>query len=254
MIVEIGTPMYGGQCFGNYHMSILSLVSELSKRGHGVLFSHTYNESLIQRARNTIATRFLINKRADVLLFIDSDISFNAVKMVDMLEEERDVIGAVTPLKSINFKSIVQGAIHSRSLDDLNKLGGYFNINTINGEDIDEDVLNGKSFEVQRIGTGVMSIKRNVLESLSLKVKSYLDDNPIETIKDRYDFFPVTIELDEVFGGNRMMSEDYNFCNLWKNEGGKIYAKTGVVTGHNGFYEYSGDLEKSIMLKKIVNK
>jgi hypothetical protein len=250
MKIEIGTPMYGGQCYGEYHKCVMLLTAELSNRGHMVSFNHLYNESLIQRARNNIAAKFFIAGNADVLLFIDSDITFDPIAMADMVEEDKDIIGAITPLKTINFEGVVKGALIQKSFDNISRLGGKYNFNATISDDIRQNILNNESFKVKRIGTGVMSIKRNVFEVLSKKVKKYIDDSPELRFKERYDFFPVTIEYDEDLGDNRMMSEDYNFCNLWVKEGGDIYAKAGIVTGHNGYYKYEGDIKQSIWLQE----
>lgn len=254
MIVEIATPMYGGQCHGSYHISVIALVSELSKRGIGVSFNHTYNESLIQRARNTIASAFLLKSKSDVLLFIDSDIRFDAEAMVEMILEDKDVIGAITPTKSMNFNQIVNSSIVLNSTEKSHLLGGFFNFNQELTDDNKEDLLNGKSIKVNRIGTGVMSIKRNVFEKMSESATRYYDDNPIVSFKERFDFFPVTIEFDKGWGGNRMMSEDYNFCNKWVELGGEVWAKTGVVKSHSGFYEFQGDIVEDIKVSEILKQ
>lgn len=254
MKIEIATPMYGGQCFSGYHESILQLVFEGSRRGHLFSFNTMSNESLIQRARNSQASKFLLRGEADILLFIDSDIRFDAKNMLDMIEEDKDVIGGITPLKTINFPEIVNSSIVNESYDNLHKYGGYYNINQTITDEMIDDILNDRSFEVKRIGTGVMSIKRNVFEKLSEVVEKYIEDNPLGLKEERFNFFPVTIQYDANWGGegaNRMMSEDYNFCNLWKEEGGKIYAKAGIVSSHSGFYEYSADLKEQL---KVVQK
>lgn len=254
MVVEIATPMYGGQCHGNYHFSVIALIAELSKRKIGVSFNHTFNESLIQRARNTIASAFLLRSQADVLLFIDSDIRFDAVAMVDMILEDKDLIGAITPTKSINFNHIVHSSLVLQSTEKAHLLGGYFNFNTEITDELKESLLKGESVKVDRIGTGVMSIKRNVFEKMAESTTKYYDDNPIETFKERFDFFPVTIEFDKGWGANRMMSEDYNFCNKWRKLGGDVWAKAGVVKGHNGFYEFQGDFVEDLKIGEIVKQ
>lgn len=250
MVVEVATPMYGGQCLGQYHMSVISLMVELYNRGHQVTFNYGYNESLIQRARNTMASNFLLKSQADVLLFIDADIEFDAKAMVDMLEMDMDVIGAVTPMKSINIQDIIGAVIAQQGMQNAMDYGAVYNFNAEITEEIEDAVLNDKPFEVPRVGTGVMAIKRSVLEKMAKKVKKYQDDQPYMEFRERFDFFAVDIQFDEDWGSNRMMSEDYNFCNLWRSMGGKVYALAGVVTGHGGYYNYRGDIKKTIELKR----
>jgi len=255
MKIQVATPMYGGQNFGVYHNSVLSLISEASMRGHQLEFSHTYNESLIQRARNTIASMFLANSKADILLFIDGDIRFDAKALVDMIEEGKDVIGAITPTKAINFQGVFLGAEKDKSLENISKYMGFFNFNKSAFSEEDKQLIyDNKSFEVDRIGTGVMAITRNVFEKLANEVKTYKDDNPLFQNKDRWDFFPVTIEYDADWKANRMMSEDYNLCNLWRKTGGKVFAKGGVVQGHSGYHEYTGDVKSFVELQEYIKE
>lgn len=251
MKIDIATPMYGGQCFGEYHEAVMNFYFAAASRGHLVRSRFTFNESLIQRARNVLASEFLMdNQGSDYLLFIDSDIDFDADKMLDMIEEEKDIIGAITPIKHIDFVKMHQLSTLNKSYDNIELLGSLYNINVKDQDAVSDNLINNVSFEVDRIGTGVMAIKRSVLEQMSKKVEEYIDDNNHTFRVKRWNFFPVTIEYDERWGGNRMMSEDYNFCNIWRSMGGKVYAKNGIVRGHNGYYKYKGDLGLQM---KIIN-
>ena len=251
MKIDIATPMYGGQCFGEYHEAVMNFYFAAASRGHLVRSRFTFNESLIQRARNVLASEFLMDdQNPDYLLFIDSDIDFDANKMLDMIEEGKDVIGAITPIKHIDFVKMHQLSTLNKSYDNIELLGSLYNINVKDQDAVSNDLINNVSFEVDRIGTGVMAIKRSVLEEMSKNVDEYIDDNNQTFRVKRWNFFPVTIEHDERWGGNRMMSEDYNFCNIWRSMGGKVYAKNGVVRGHNGYYKYKGDLGLQM---KIIN-
>jgi hypothetical protein len=249
--ITIATPMYGGQCHGSYLISILNFINECSIKNISVEFSYTTNESLIQRARNILAAKFLMTD-SDVLLFIDGDIRFDGKEMLDMVLEGKDVIGAITPLKKFNYGAIVDGAIASQSIANSHRLGGYYNFNEPITEEVENYLLEGKSFKVNRIGTGVLSIYRNVLEKMIPTVKNYIDDNPIGKKETMYDFFPVTIEYDEGWGASRMMSEDYNFCNNWVKLGGDIWAKDGIVQTHAGTFEFSQCLTEDVKVKKII--
>jgi hypothetical protein len=70
--IFIATPMYGGVCHGYFMKSVMGLVMKLTYKGYKVTFNDLYNESLINRARNTLTELFL-RSDADYLLFIDGD-------------------------------------------------------------------------------------------------------------------------------------------------------------------------------------
>lgn len=251
--ITVATPMYGGQCHGSYLISIIEFISECSQKGIMVEVAYTTNESLIQRARNILATNFL-EGNSDVLLFIDGDIRFNAKAMLDMVLEGKEVIGAITPLKKFSYGAIVEGSITLQSIEKAHLLGGYYNFNHPITEEFENLLLEGKSVKVNRIGTGVLSIYRNVLEKMIEIVPKYRDDNPASKQKVMYDFFPVTIEFDRGWGSNRMMSEDYNFCNNWVKLGGEVWAKDGVVKTHAGTFEFAQSLTEDTKVKRLINE
>lgn len=249
--ITLATPMYGGQCHGSYFVSVLNFINECNKNDIAVNIAYTSNESLIQRARNILAAIFL-ESDSDVLLFVDGDIRFDGKALLDMVLEGKEVIGAITPLKKFNYGAIVEGSLALQSLDKAHLIGGYYNFNNPITEEVENDLLEEKSFKVDRIGTGVLSIYRNVLEKMMKIVPSYIDDNPMGQRQTMYDFFPVTIEYDKDWNGSRMMSEDYNFCNNWVKLGGSVWAKDGVVHTHSGTFEFAQSLTEDIKVKKVI--
>ena len=92
----IATPMYGGMNHGLYMKSCLDLQTTFMRYGIEIKFSFLFNESLITRARNYLVDEFL---RSDYthMLFIDSDINFNAQDVIALLALDKDVIGGPYP-------------------------------------------------------------------------------------------------------------------------------------------------------------
>jgi len=237
MNITIGTPMYGGMCYGSFMTSIFGLYDILKQNGHDVSLSFLYNESLIQRGRNKIANLFLKNSKSDVLLFIDADIDFNPTEIYDMLMLDKDIIGAVVPLKGVNYENIRIASFLGYNTKDLPYFSGYFNINGDVNE-INNGVLKNKPFKVDRIGAAVLAIKKNVLNEMSKDCETYRENsiNSLETNDLFFDFFPVKIE------DNILMSEDFSFCNNAKELGYNIYATSVPIIGHSGTYKFNGNL------------
>ncbi len=251
--VTIATPMYGGQCYGSYLISVMQFINECAMNGVAVDIAYTTNESLIQRARNILASNFL-DTDSDVLLFIDGDIRFDHKKMFEMVMGGKDVIGAITPLKKFNYGAIVDSVLAYQSIENAHRVGGYYNFNEPITEEIGNLLLEDKPIKVNRIGTGALSISRTVLEKMTEVVDKYKDDSPVGQKKDMFDFFPVTIEYDEKWGANRMMSEDYGFCNNWAKLGGEIWAKDGIVQTHSGTFEFAQCLTEDVKTKKLIDE
>lgn len=234
--VFVATPMYGGVCHGQFLKSILSLTLLGAKRGHDIIFTDLYNESLINRARNTLTELFL-KTDCEYLLFIDADQGFNAEAVIKMIEEDLDLVGAAVPMKGINWKRVEKAVQDGKT--DLNQHTGIYNVN-MSPEQREEFLKNPNAIaEVQYIGTGLMLIKRNVLEALKEKVGSYKSDQlQVGTINkgDRiYDFWKTMVDAES----DRLLSEDYHFCKLWKEQGGKIYLAPYVKVIHAGTYWFN---------------
>jgi hypothetical protein len=244
MNIMIGTPMYGGVCYGNFMTSIFGLHEILVQNGHAMSLKFLYNESLIQRARNLIANSFLQDPDSDILLFIDADIEFDPVEVYEMLKLDKDIIGAVVPLKAINYEGVKLANFFRHNTVDLPYFGGYFNIN-YDIDEVENDILAHRPFKVDRIGAAVLSIKKEVLKNMSTTCETFKPNSPLYHSTTRlFDFFPVKIENDQ------LMSEDYSFCNKAREIGYDVYATSYPIIGHSGTHQFKGNLNYEINLKK----
>jgi len=102
----IATPCYGDSVTVEYLQSISKLFPELEKRNIKFNFITVATESLITRARNGMMSNFLDNKDYTHLLFIDSDIEFDPISVVKLLQCDHDVVGGIYPLKKTNWDKI----------------------------------------------------------------------------------------------------------------------------------------------------
>lgn len=229
MHLVVGTPMYGGMCCSEYTKSILALQSDMEKTGHKLTCVFLGNESLIQRARNTVAHHFL-ETDASHLLFIDADQSFRNIDIVKMIQADKDIIVGPVPMKGINWNRVKQGAVLNHPRLDL--LTGIFNINKLEGHEMKGP---DEPFQIKHGGTGFMLIKREVFEKLKNSVGTYT--NGRQSIPDGekvYDFFQVAIHE------GLLLSEDFWFCHKWREVGGTVWAAPWCELGHFGSYLFSG--------------
>lgn len=247
MKIAIGTPMYGGICHAGFMQSVFNLMGLLVSKGHEPVFISVLNESLISRARNDIARDFL-KTNSDVLLFIDSDITFKAEDIYDMIMLGEDVIGAVVPLRKMNWTSMYEGLIAYDGKEHPNKFGKFFNINTETPDGFYDAVENKKPFEVLRIGTAILSIKRKVFEQMQDIVPVYYSNNQGEERKKSWDFFPIYVE-DET-----LISEDFSFCNRWREMGNKVMAVGHYEIVHTGSFDFVGNLRYEVLKNKELVK
>ena len=231
--VFVATPMYGGVCHGQFLKSINALLLKGRDKGHEITFTDLYNESLINRARNTLTELFL-RTNSEYLLFIDADQGFDADAVLRMINENLDIVGAAVPMKGINWQRVEKAVKDGKT--DLAKQTGIYNVN-MSQQQKDIFLKNPNSVaEIEYIGTGLMLIKRDVLEILKEHVGAYRSDQlEVGTIKKGdtvYDFWKTVVDPKS----ERLLSEDYNFCKLWKDQGGKIYLAPYVKVVHAGTY------------------
>jgi hypothetical protein len=247
--VFVATPMYGGMAHGLYIKSCLDLQTTMNKYGIETKFSFLFNESLITRARNYLVDEFL---RSDYthLLFIDSDIHFNAQDVVALLALEKDVIGGPYPKKAINWENVAAAARKHPDLPvhELEKLVGQYVFNVVKGT---SQFSVTEPLEVMEIGTGFMLVRREVFDKMkeAYPMIHYKPDHIGQANFDgsRYihAYFDTVIDYKESItggGSDRYLSEDYMFCQMWRKIGGEIYLCPWMKTQHVGTYAFTGNM------------
>ena len=240
----IATPMYGGLCIGGYTEGLLNCVQTFMKNRMQMYYGYMMNESLITRARNTLAYDFL-DTDATHLMFIDADITFNPEDIVRMVNADKDIICGLYPKKEINWNTVAQAVKSGVEYKDLPNYTGSFVVNPVGGAAEVKGNLN-EPMEIDNGGTGFMLIKRNVFEVLKDKVPTYTNDqilivekNPVKKIIHEY----FATSIDEV--SNRLLSEDYHFCKIARQAGFKVYAAPWAILSHSGTYNFSGTLPRA---------
>jgi len=244
----VATPMYGGQCLGMYAKSCLDLQSLCSQYGIETKYSFIFNESLITRARNYLVDEFLRSGYTH-LLFLDADIHFDPRDVIALLAMDKEVIGAPYPKKSIKWGNIIEAVKKNPNVppQELEKVIGDYVFNPAPGTtrfSVSEPI------EVLEIGTGFMMVKREVFEKFE-KQYPQLRYKPDHVGQANFDgtryihaYFDTVIDSVENGGkgSDRYLSEDYMFCQWWRNMGGQIFLCPWMKTHHVGTYAFTGDM------------
>ena len=105
---------------------------------------------------------------------------------------------------------------------------------------------NEKCIEVNYGATGFMLIHRSVFETIIKKRPDLKYKNDIDFYSGAednfYDFFSVGVNKET----KKYESEDYGFCKLYKECGGKIYCATDTNLVHIGRHKYQGNLHNQL--------
>lgn len=245
----VATPMYGGFNHGLFMKSCLDLQNVLTQYQVEVKFSFIFNESLITRARNYLVDEFLHRSDSTHLLFIDADIMFNPQDVIALLALDREIIGGPYPKKSIKWGNIKKAVLRNPNIEagQLDLLTGDYVFNPVAGT---QKFSISDPLEVLEIGTGYMMVQKQVFHKFAeaypqLKYKpDHVGQAHFDGSRYIHAFFDCFIDSKEN-GGNgsdRYLSEDYAFCQRWRNIGGKIWLCPWIQTAHVGTYNFQGNM------------
>jgi cellulose synthase/poly-beta-1,6-N-acetylglucosamine synthase-like glycosyltransferase len=148
----------------------------------------------ISHNRNTIIKDFLAKPEYDYLMMLDGDI-IPPLNVLDLVDYQKDIMGAVCFAYMDN--SIVPLVLDSNP----DKTGKPYIVKDVQG---DEGLI-----EVDAIGSGLIIIKREVLEKVKAPFSNIYDEDGIKT-----------------------MGLDLSFCNKAKKLGYKVWCHLDFVCSH----------------------
>lgn len=225
MKVLFATPCYIQAATMPYCMSMFTVARELDVECSLI----TISDSLIPRARNLIATHFLLDTDFTHLFFIDSDIVFTTSDVKRLIAADRDIVAATYPKKAFYFH---EGMPLTGKLEDYIKFSFTAPASKITSDGF---------VEVAEAPAGFMLIKRQVFEKMTEKDDlKYRADKPFES-SPLYRFFECFVDPDT----NKYLSEDYGFCRRWRDMGGEVYLDTQCNLGHLGQHLFRGDIQQA---------
>lgn len=258
------TPCFGDICHTGYVSSLLKTVNTLNSLKINHIIEFCRNDSLVTRARNNLIARAMNDLDITHFLFIDNDIQWGAEEIIKLLCHDKNIIGGVYPIKKYKWNKILQkDAItgeynsiskiqqrkHKSELTNMISDNNYIMHNLVdyNFNYLDERIhIKDNILKVKHIATGFMMIKRHVIESMIKAFPStkYTDDvNFLTTDENKYAYalFDCSVE------NGTYCSEDWVFCNRWRNMGGNIFVDVTITLTHTGIEDYKGLYMSSII-------
>ena len=218
--VHIAMPCYGGMLTESTFMSFIKWANTARQLGIDWTLETMVNESLISRARNTLTAKFLDMPEATHLFFVDADIGWEPWHLLVLLNRDVDVIGGLYPMKTMPIKWVV------------------------NGFDGAEEGADGLQ-EVSKAGTGFLLMKKHVFEKMNghPAVKQYKNDIGLDPKYDKY----LKTYFDTAVRQNRYYSEDWTFCENWRDLGGRIWVDKRVLLRHSGSYVFCMENQQHLL-------
>jgi predicted O-methyltransferase YrrM len=223
MKVIFAVPALTGEIKSRCHHSLTAAYHGLTLAGISYDEFIVDNCPAISVARNMLAAMFLQDLDATDLFFIDSDVGFDASSVIEVLKRPEEIVAGIYPLKR----------------DE----GGFpVEIETQDGVPMGRDGLIDAKF----LPTGFMRIKRNVFEKLAdsypeLKYESSVVRSNDRSLDGAYDFFGMGVF------GTRFTTEDYAFCQRWRDIGGQLWVYPNVRFEHVGQKAFSANYHEYLV-------
>jgi len=199
--VCIATPAYDSIKPG-YAFSLALTTAELTAKGIPFELLIMHGNCHVDDGRNSLVTDFLHDTQCTDLVFIDSDLKWDAKTFLQLIKHDTvDIVAGAYPLKSFPKKFPI-GKILNAHPDGL--------------------------LEVSYAPTGFMRIPRTVFEKLIPSQTKRGKEKPT------YRFFERRYTERTYDGG------DVTFCRKWIAAGGKVIVDPRLVLDHIGEYRWSG--------------
>lgn len=184
--------------------------------------------SNLPRARNELAAAFLASKH-NQSIWIDDDMGWKAGDVVRLLASDKDFIGGVGRKKVPSPDNSAETWCCRFAKD----------------EPIEQDDIG--ALRVNGIGTGFVKMSRKVYETVAEAMPDLKRPGPPsmpEKVREQMHAF-----FQFVDAPTQLMSEDYLFCELWKQQGGKIWADPKIELIHVGDHEFKGTIESMLVVE-----
>lgn len=231
----VATPCFGGLVSQLYMQSILGLVQFAGAAGFDATLALLGHDSLVTRSRNTLVAQFMATPGATHLLFIDADIGFEAQQVGHMLRLDEDFVAGVYPLKVIDWSRAAMaraGAAETFETAPFHYVGALCSGGALERR--------GRFATAVYCGGGFMLLKRSVISRMIeayprtryRAAHAYTNAGAGEA----HALFDCMIDKDT----EAYVSEDFGFCQRWRDIGGKIWLDTEGSLTHAGAYSFRG--------------
>jgi hypothetical protein len=246
--VFVATPVHS-ECSIHYTQALLEFQKMAVEKNVDVTFL-LLKSSLVTQGRNLCVAGFLDSNYTH-LLFIDSDIYFHAESIFEMIKRDKDVLSIPYPLKTIRWDKAM-GRINEGKIKNVNDLKKSFNTYPMRVEDHNDIIVDKGVIEVTHSPTGCMMIKRSVIQKMIkeypdkyIKQKTVINGEYVDR-SNLWNFFDCI--HDPV--SKTYMGEDFSFCKLWKDIGGKCHAYIDHPIVHIGEHSYEGRFADELIIPK----
>lgn len=191
--------------------SIISDMLKLAERGDRVTIFDESGNAMIGDCRGLIVSQFLASDATD-LVFVDSDVSWEAGALVNLVDYPVDFVAGLYPQRRDPLNFCCQWDTSKPEID------------------LSEHGL----IEVLGVPAGFMRLSRAMLEKMVAHyadTQFHCDAAPNATAHDLFGAYRI---------GRVKFGEDYSFCKRWRDIGGKVWIDPAIRMAHTGYKSFIG--------------
>lgn len=212
--VTVAVPAYAGTVHILTLRSLLHDCVALAGRGDRFSLIDDCGNGQIMDARAEICIKFLALEDSDALVFVDHDVHWEAGALLRLVDYPVDVVAGVYPYR----KDPIEFPVRYADTEEL-------------WADPETGLL-----EVAGVPGGFLKISR---ECLAEMVAHYSD---LEFVTDKVPGGKAVGLFEPYRIGKKKLSEDYSFCQRWRDMGGKVWIEPLLNMGHVGNKSFKGNL------------
>jgi hypothetical protein len=214
--VMLGLPTYDFKISAKLAISLASFCVQAQQHGIDIQICNISGCSVVSRVRNLIASDFLASDCTD-LMFIDSDINFNAEDIFRLMAWNIDP-----------KKGIVAGIPVAR------KKGKVY-ISTLDTDDNEHIFMDKMGLvRAKRVATAFMIIRRDVFTQLRDAHPEWVYYDEKKVGDEMIAFFDFALKDGNYIG------EDFLFCDRARELGFEVWIDPTIKLGHMGVEEFAG--------------
>lgn len=223
MKVAIVTPIRSGEVHADWAQSFAQTCLEFQKLGIACQWFWVAGWANVPRGRNVLTAQALAWGATDIV-FIDSDIGWEADDLLSLLFRDEEVVGGAQerrkddPAKPIKFGVV----LHDPTRIKLDTNSGLIDCKGLN--------------------TSFLKVKASVFEAMADPAYRFTHPDASEGNAKLHQWFRYS--LDDWDGDQRRdRGEDIDFCNEWRKLGGKVWVDPFIrLRHHEGPFCFSGAL------------
>lgn len=222
----VALPAYDFKVSLKLAVSLAKFAQQAVKHGIDVQIGSICGCSVVSRARNLLV-KDMLESKCDYLLFIDSDINFEAEDIFRLMAWGTDP-----------KKGIVAAVPRTRSTDKV-----Y--IATLNHDDDGCLAMDRMGLvRAERVATAFMLVRREVFETMIVTHPEwdYYDKRSDRRVPCLFDF-----KLAE----EGYIGEDFLFCDRARELGFEVWIDPTITLGHMGVQEYTGNFGDDVLYPMI---